>query len=519
MRGHARSFISIFIVLFFALFLTLFISPIPLGDQNGGVALADPGSGWENQDIPYTEGEITAISAVDGNTAWASIDEAPSLPPAFASVLKTENGGSDWFIQNLGTPGAGLSTFDVYAVDKYTAWALKWGVAYRTINGGLTWDEVSRFHFSPSGGVNARNICALDAYTALYTTYNYSAISGWPYICSWDIFRTSDGGADWTTCAPDYLTASPVFYEGVSSLDVAEDSTVWMYLLASPQMVFRSTDAGETWETHELTEYSIHDICALDSTTAWAVGSEGTTTPGSGTGVILMTSDGGVTWEVQRSENGLVLSSISAVDATTAWAAGGLNTSLVSADRGVILKTTDGGATWSTQYECLGGYLSSVCAVDADTAWAGGKSPSGSPLLLKTENGGNPIPLSVTSITPDQAIQHTIAMNITDLSGTGFMPGATVRLEKGTSVIEGYSVEVVSDTRITCLVGFFGTEPGAYDVVVTNLDGQEARLEEGFNVTPVCGSGSGAALLMLGLTLGLLSLAGTAGLKKRNIKK
>jgi hypothetical protein len=124
-------------------------------------------------------------------------------------------------------------------------------------------------------------------------------------------------------------------------------------------------------------------------------------------------------------------------------------------------------------------------------------------------------PLSVSSITPDQAVQHTIVFEITDLAGTGFQPGATVSLEKGASVINAYNVNVVSDTKITCNIGFFGVEPGAYSVVVRNPDGQVARLEDGFTVTSACGQGTGSAVMMLGLTLGLLSLAGSTRLLKR----
>jgi hypothetical protein len=73
---------------------------------------------------------------------------------------------------------------------------------------------------------------------------------------------------------------------------------------------------------------------------------------------------------------------------------------------------------------------------------------------------------------------------------------------------------MVSGNKITCTAGLFGAEPGIYDVVVTNPDGQESRLAGGFTVTFPCGAGSGTALLMLGLTLGLISLAGSARLRR-----
>jgi len=68
---------------------------------------------------------------------------------------------------------------------------------------------------------------------------------------------------------------------------------------------------------------------------------------------------------------------------------------------------------------------------------------------------------------------------------------------------------------LTSSLFLFGNDPGAYDVVVTNPDGGEGRLGAGFNVTSACGAGSGSAVLMLGLALGLLSLAGSFKVRRK----
>lgn len=95
------------------------------------------------------------------------------------------------------------------------------------------------------------------------------------------------------------------------------------------------------------------------------------------------------------------------------------------------------------------------------------------------------------------------------------MPGAVVRLEKEGAAIAAFSTSVNSSEELVSAFSLFGAEPGIYDVVVVNPGGQEVRLEDAFTVTSLCGAGSGAALLMLGLTLGLFSLAGTARLRGR----
>ncbi|OFW66236.1 MAG: hypothetical protein A2V52_07555 [Actinobacteria bacterium RBG_19FT_COMBO_54_7] len=73
---------------------------------------------------------------------------------------------------------------------------------------------------------------------------------------------------------------------------------------------------------------------------------------------------------------------------------------------------------------------------------------------------------------------------------------------------------IESDIKITCSMWLFGNEAGAYDVVVTRPDGQEARLAGGLMVESQCGQGSGAGILMLGMALGLLSLAGSSRLRR-----
>jgi len=112
---------------------------------------------------------------------------------------------------------------------------------------------------------------------------------------------------------------------------------------------------------------------------------------------------------------------------------------------------------------------------------------------------------TVTSVEPDHAVQFTAFRTVT-VRGTGFAPGARVRLEReGETASEAFGVNVASDTEIACTFNLFGLEPGAYDLVVENPDGRKAVLEEGFTIDHICGAGSGAALLPLGIALGLLS--------------
>jgi len=123
--------------------------------------------------------------------------------------------------------------------------------------------------------------------------------------------------------------------------------------------------------------------------------------------------------------------------------------------------------------------------------------------------------LSISAVNPSSGVENT-AVGAT-VSGNLFQPGTTVRLENtatGTN-IAATDIAFVSQNQITCTLNLQGAPLGTYDVVVTNPGGKEARLVGGFRVTNICGQGANVAVLMLGLTLGLLSLAGSSRLRKR----
>lgn len=494
-----------------AILLLLMTACFPVLGGGGSITLAaGSDSGWVEQEVPVTEGEATAVTAVDTATAWTAF--SPATSPG-SEILKTQDGGSHWFTQVL-DGNYGYTTTDAYAVDEDIVWSIASGSIYKSVNGGGTWSNVHQGHGTPASVNIAMDICASDGNTAWSVEW-MSLWYGSTY--GWSVIRTQDGGSNWYSVLSLNGPMSPV--DCLSSIDIADDSTLWLSLYGPSQAVLRSVDGGTNWDNHALEGWIIYDICAIDAYTAWAVGGEATSQPGTGAGVILMTDDGGATWVMQHRVEGHSLSGISAADASTAWAVGELNApDYASADAGVILKTEDGGTTWDTQYEFTGGgYISDIAAASASTAWAVGKNSSGGPLILNTINGGYAQP-GITAVSPGQAMQYTLAVNLT-IIGNGFMPGATARLDKAGKTIAAVSTTVDSSTQLVSAFSLFEAEPGVYDVVVVNPDGGESRLPGAFTVTSLCGTGSGTALLVPGLILGLLSLAGTAGVKKRKRTK
>ena len=91
---------------------------------------------------------------------------------------------------------------------------------------------------------------------------------------------------------------------------------------------------------------------------------------------------------------------------------------------------------------------------------------------------------TVTSITPNSGV-NSGSISITNLAGSGFLSGATVKLTKtGETDIIATSVSVVSSTKITCSFNLASKTTGAWNIVVTNSDSQSGTLTNGFIIPP-----------------------------------
>ncbi|MBN1490423.1 MAG: choice-of-anchor J domain-containing protein [Phycisphaerae bacterium] len=113
----------------------------------------------------------------------------------------------------------------------------------------------------------------------------------------------------------------------------------------------------------------------------------------------------------------------------------------------------------------------------------------------------NPPP-TVTSITPD-AVPSDAIVNITNLAGTGFLAGASVKLVRSGEADIIATEVVVDTTRITCAFDLTDAAIGSWDVVVTNFDAQSATLTDGFSVTnPLVTVTIGSGTSTMGVPMG-----------------
>jgi hypothetical protein len=128
---------------------------------------------------------------------------------------------------------------------------------------------------------------------------------------------------------------------------------------------------------------------------------------------------------------------------------------------------------------------------------------------------------TISTITPAHGF-NTGVLSITDLSGTGFSSGATVKLTKGGQTNISASGVSVTSTKITCNLDLNGKTAGLWNVVVTNSDGQSTTKTEGFEIrTP------SAAITLVSITpnygmnnkiVTITNLAGTGFLSGATIK-
>jgi len=88
----------------------------------------------------------------------------------------------------------------------------------------------------------------------------------------------------------------------------------------------------------------------------------------------------------------------------------------------------------------------------------------------------------VTSIAPNSG-DNTGNLSITNLAGTDFQSGATVKLMRtGQSDIVATNVVVVNSGKITCSLDLSGKTTGTWSVVVTNPDNKSGILPGGFTI-------------------------------------
>jgi photosystem II stability/assembly factor-like uncharacterized protein len=187
------------------------------------------------------------------------------------------------------------------------------------------------------------------------TTDNLNAVSfvdkdnGWAVGENSTILKTADGGETWEAQSISNKLS-------LLSVSFVNKSVGWITGKSSGYgQVYKTTDGGLTWNKLVLPEtiYKINKLFFTDENHGWIVGR---------LGLILYTSDGGNTWQIQRDiKTGQEeLNDVFFIDKNFGWTAGG---------KGTLLYTINGGKKWMKKDIATDNDLTSIYFRDANHGW------------------------------------------------------------------------------------------------------------------------------------------------------
>ena len=340
---------------------------VAVATAQGGIIRrsTDGGSTWTNATTGATN-TLFGIDLVGSGTGWAVGDQG--------TILKTTNNGLDWTSTTSPVPGVRLWTVD--AIDPHTAVASgENGTVIRTTNGGTSWTIV------PTGTTNLlRGISA-------------SSATSWIAVGADDTIRfTTNAGVTWS---------SPTGKPGVGSFfQVTTPSANVAWISLDDTDVWKTTDGGANWVAQPIpgASWSAQDIDAVDDRIVYAT---------AGGPRLARSTDGGTTWsQVSVPATGnTFFSGVAAVDANTAIGVGTLNTVAATGPSGAINALVSNYANGPADWDSGGASsMFGVClqAVSAGTTgvWTVDSTPF-APNAQCTASDGDPwnaVPAAMTKI-------------------------------------------------------------------------------------------------------------------------
>ena len=229
----------------------------------------------------------------------------------FIFFLSQQSSFSQWFLQNSGVM---INLNSVYFLNVNVGLAAgDEGVILKTTNGGNDWFQLT------SGTTNNLN-----------TLYFVNSDTGWAAGDNAVIIKTTNGGLTWEN-----QTSNPP-YGNISSIYFTSPGSGWAtgYIEYSPgnfdSYISKTLNGGITWEdNYNIMDEKMFDIMFPDNLNGWDVGT-----------AIYVTTDGGSNW--YGSGTGIEFHSVYFVDQFTGWIAG---TDYIN-NKGIVIHTTDGGITW-----------------------------------------------------------------------------------------------------------------------------------------------------------------------------
>ena len=290
-----------------------------------------------------TSQNLNAVQFLDAQTGYSV--------GAGGTVIKTTSGGNNWTTLNTGSSAA---LRGVYFFNSSTGLVCGYsGTILRTTNGGGNWSTVtsgtsehllSLSFFGSSLGVSCGNLGTIlytsnggvnwqtgqptgylvTFYSAFMVNASIGYCAGVNTIFSPLFAKTSDGGANWVYSSF-LLNSNEGTLRGIHFFDTQNGIAV-SNLWNGQGGVSRTTNGGVNWTT-QIFSLGLYGVDFPSLTIGYTVGLNG---------LIMKSTDSGLSWVQQTSGTSVFLSSVDFVDSLTGYACG---------DAGAMLKTTNGGIT------------------------------------------------------------------------------------------------------------------------------------------------------------------------------
>jgi len=277
----------------------------------------------------------------------------------------------DWqALPNSPVPDATSQRFeDIYFTNANTGYIAQYtGKIYKTINGGNSWTLNNTSNDFPFA--NYRCLGFFDSQNGILGTLRFNS----------PLFRTTNGGTNWIqTGIPE---PRPYGICGISIVNSDVGFAVGRY--SAPAHFIKTTNKGATWTSMQMDTSLVKTLVDCHFWTpdsGIVVGGYSTTSYQNGNAVVLITNDGGLTWQrVYRSQRtGEWCWKISFISRTTGYVSIERHSGLA-----YVLKTSDGGNTWEEKvfrdYDEEG-----IGFINENTGWVGGWTGP----TYKTTNGGD----------------------------------------------------------------------------------------------------------------------------------
>ena len=244
-------------------------------------------------------------------------------PESEGTLFRTRDGGATW-------QGVGAGTITPMTRTSFISPKLGWAISekniYSTEDGGARWTRQLRSEnwLRAIAFVDEKNGLAVGAGGIIYRT----AEGGVPSVDQGQVLCAG------STCDEELLSTWDPVDSGTTSaltdIAFANDSRFW--IAGERGLVLRSTDGGVTWETVDTgVDATLLSVAFASVDRGVVVGEDGT---------VLWTADGGRTWQPTDSGITSPLNGVAFAGDATVWAVG---------DGGTVLFSGDSGVTWTSR--------------------------------------------------------------------------------------------------------------------------------------------------------------------------